>query len=136
MVWFFFHLFTLRLEMLFWLGAYDIQIQTIVLRNTGCEKGKMQKQHENTIVRKETSQCNLEGLASSKPLWKWGLTVVFIVSTEIWLMSPVPLQHKKCHNDVISVAPNRHDRVGTNTSKGVATIHSRMQLCWEEKRLK
>lgn len=54
--------------MLFWLGAYDMQIQTIVLRNTGCEKGKMQKQHENTIVRKETSQCNLEGLASSKPL--------------------------------------------------------------------
>lgn len=64
----FLHLFTLRLEMLFWLGAYDMQIQTIVLRNTGCEKGRMQKQHENTIVRKETSQCNLEGLASSKPL--------------------------------------------------------------------
>lgn len=54
--------------MFFWLGAYDMQLHTIFLRNTGCGKGKTQKQHENTIVRKKTSQRNLERLASSKPL--------------------------------------------------------------------
>lgn len=127
MVWFF-HLFTLRLEMLLWLGAYDMQLQTIILRNTGCGKGKTRKQHEST-VRKKTRQCNLEGLVSSKPLWKWGLTTVFIVSTEIWFMTPVPLQHKKCHNDAISVAHDGHDRLGTNKSKGVATVSQQDAGC-------